>query len=315
VCRSFAASGRTVSVADLEHTWLRSLLLSPPPEFVAARNALAKELRADGRRDDAAAVAGLRRPGWVDWALVRTADDDPGTVASFAAAAAAMRSAQDATVAGRPADVAGSLRAVRDAATTLAKRADATLRTVGRATELPAILERLTAIAGDAGSSAALVAGVLHPDLTPDAAPGAEPDPSPDPTRERAPHPAPTRPRPSRKRPAPPPETAAASAEPDVPSRHEVDEAVRALRLAEQASARAERRADEAERSFANAERAARKANEVLAVATGQAADARQRLTDARATAAEAAERLEELRRARERESPGRVSGRNRRRP
>src|SRR4051794_33762768 len=46
-----------------------SLLTVPPDEFVAARNALAKSLRAAGRKQEAAAVAALRRPTAVDWAL------------------------------------------------------------------------------------------------------------------------------------------------------------------------------------------------------------------------------------------------------
>lgn len=250
---------------------------TPPPEFVAARNALAKELRAAGERDDASAVAALRRPSWVDWALVRVADDDPDAVVAFAAAAAAMRDAQDAAVGGRSADVAGALRAVRDAASTLAKRADATLRGAGRDTELPAILERLTAVAGDAGATAALAAGELHADLTPDQVVDASPV-APPPTR-----PAPRRAR--RQRTEPPPEPPP----PPPPSRREVDQATAALRLAERGVARAERRAGEAEHARENAERAAAKAEAALAAANDQAADARRRLAEAQAALADAA--------------------------
>ena len=41
----------------------------PPGEFTAARNALAKALRAEGQRDDADRVAKLRRPTIAAWAI------------------------------------------------------------------------------------------------------------------------------------------------------------------------------------------------------------------------------------------------------
>ena len=52
-----------------------------PAEFVAARNALAKKLKADGHRDEAAAVAALRRPTVPDWALNSVALQEPDVVA------------------------------------------------------------------------------------------------------------------------------------------------------------------------------------------------------------------------------------------
>ncbi len=46
---------------DVEPRWPRSYR-DPPEAFVAGRNGLAKSLRAAKRRDEAAAVAKLRRP-------------------------------------------------------------------------------------------------------------------------------------------------------------------------------------------------------------------------------------------------------------
>ena len=48
-------------VDRLDDTLAHQLLATPPDEFVAARNALAKQLKADGRRDEAAEVGSIRR--------------------------------------------------------------------------------------------------------------------------------------------------------------------------------------------------------------------------------------------------------------
>ncbi|HYR18904.1 MAG TPA: hypothetical protein VEQ15_05390, partial [Myxococcales bacterium] len=48
---------------------LRDLFAVPPAEFVAARDALAKELRAGGREAEAKEVASLRRPTAPVWAV------------------------------------------------------------------------------------------------------------------------------------------------------------------------------------------------------------------------------------------------------
>jgi hypothetical protein len=49
----------------------------PLAEFVAARNALAKELRAAGKRDDAAAVAALPKPSAAAWAANQVLRSQP----------------------------------------------------------------------------------------------------------------------------------------------------------------------------------------------------------------------------------------------
>ena len=47
-----------------------------------------KALRREKRRDEATAVAALRRPGWDDWALNVVATEQPPTVDAFTGAAA-----------------------------------------------------------------------------------------------------------------------------------------------------------------------------------------------------------------------------------
>jgi hypothetical protein len=53
-----------------------------PEEFVAARNALARRLKGEGRADDAAAVSTLRRPSRTAWALNQLARRDPELVST-----------------------------------------------------------------------------------------------------------------------------------------------------------------------------------------------------------------------------------------
>lgn len=82
----------------------------PLERFIPERNALAKELRAGGRRDEAEAVAALRKPSRAAWAvnqLVRTQSND---VAALFEAGDAARRAQSALLAGH-----GDGAALRDA--------------------------------------------------------------------------------------------------------------------------------------------------------------------------------------------------------
>lgn len=74
-----------------------------PEAFVAARDALVKELRASGEREEAARVAKLRRPSPGAWALNKVARSEPELVEAALAAGVALRRATDAAVAGDPA--------------------------------------------------------------------------------------------------------------------------------------------------------------------------------------------------------------------
>jgi hypothetical protein len=80
-----------------------------PNEFVAARDRLARDLRAAGDKEQAAAVKALRRPSVPLWALNRVAQDDAQAAEDLLAAAANARAAQDDVLAG------GDGRALRDA--------------------------------------------------------------------------------------------------------------------------------------------------------------------------------------------------------
>jgi hypothetical protein len=66
----------------------------PLDEFVRERNALAAQLRKDGRREEADEVKGLQKPNAAAWALNRLAHGRRAEVAAFLEAAVALREAQ-----------------------------------------------------------------------------------------------------------------------------------------------------------------------------------------------------------------------------
>jgi hypothetical protein len=124
----------------------------PLAEFTKERDELARRLRADGRRDEATAVAALRKPVLAAWVVNRLARERRDDVRALVAAAAEIRAgkagaderfrttADDLVRAGREL-LAAEGRAVsdaviRDVATTLrSAAADPGLLTDGRLTE------------------------------------------------------------------------------------------------------------------------------------------------------------------------------------
>jgi hypothetical protein len=129
---------------------------------VAARNELAKQLRREKRRDEATAVAALRRPGWDDWALNATAVEQVAEVAAFADAATAVQEAQAAAIEGRDGpDVRTALHDLRGATTVLVRLATAVLKRVGRQAGGGELAGRLAEVAGTGAAVEQLRAGVL----------------------------------------------------------------------------------------------------------------------------------------------------------
>jgi hypothetical protein len=138
---------------------LDALLVLPPQEFTAARNAAAKQLTADGRREAAAEIKSLPRPPVSVWLLNLLAREQASVVASFLDAADALRGAYAS---------AGDIRA----ATGPEREAEA--RVVAAATELArargtgmtetvsrGLRQTLSAAAADAGVAATLRDGRL----------------------------------------------------------------------------------------------------------------------------------------------------------
>ena len=140
------------------------LFLVPPEEFVAARNALAKQLRAGGERERAAEVAALRRPSVPDWALNVVAHEHAGELEPFLAAAQESREAQRAAASGREGvDLRGALQGLRAASEAAVKAALGAVKGAGKATGALAapVATRLQEVAASVGLSDQLRAGRL----------------------------------------------------------------------------------------------------------------------------------------------------------
>jgi hypothetical protein len=104
----------------------RDLYGLDPTEFTAARNQLAKQLKAEGQAEDAKAIGGLRRPKVSEYSLNRVARDDNDVVRRFADAVVSAQRAQAAAIggdAGALRDATNELRQANNALVVAAVRA------------------------------------------------------------------------------------------------------------------------------------------------------------------------------------------------
>ncbi len=132
----------------------------PPEEFTAARNALVKELKAEGDKDGAADVAKLRRPSVGAWALNQVARQHPDLIETALAAGARLRAASDAAASGNAKGLREATTAERAAGQAVAKAARQHLG--DRADTLtPALLSTLRVAALDEGIAEQLRTGTL----------------------------------------------------------------------------------------------------------------------------------------------------------
>ena len=76
----------------------RQLYSVPPSDFTAARNQLARTLKAAGRGDEAAFVTLLKRPKITEWAVNRVAHEQPEIVGRWAQAVIGANTAQAAAI-------------------------------------------------------------------------------------------------------------------------------------------------------------------------------------------------------------------------
>ena len=267
-------------------------------EFTPARDALAKELKAAGYKDEAAAVKGLRKPSLAAWALNRVDRDDPAAVAALRTAGADLRAAQAEAMSGDAGRLREAGRVLSDEIDRFAALAAAALQSAGRpasAAQQEKFASTLRTAAVDDAAGEALVRGVLVDELgatgfsllgslSGDLAGATRPaamspvrpspedghDPKTLPGAERAP-----------RQPKPGKEELAA-----------VEAARRELRRcdaeAEQAATRAQRRAERAELAQKRAAEAQREADEARSAAEEAAGEAEA----ARRRAAEAADAL-----------------------
>jgi hypothetical protein len=141
------------------------LYRAAPESFVASRDALAKELKAQGDAESAAAVKALRRPTVGAWAVNQAAREEPGLVGALEAAGERLAEAQRQALSGeRAADElreAGAQR--REVVRRLTEVAVRALERAGRPSgavrdEIAATFEAATL---DPGVGARVRAGIL----------------------------------------------------------------------------------------------------------------------------------------------------------
>lgn len=141
---------------------MEELFRLPPSEFTAARDTLAKRLKAEGDKEAAAAVKALRRPTVAAWAVNQVALEQPELVEAVVAAGAALGAAQEELLAGGGRDALRSATAARRDAV-----AEATKAAVGLAGEAQrdAITATFDAAATDEASAEAVRSGQLTKEL------------------------------------------------------------------------------------------------------------------------------------------------------
>ncbi|HET9770985.1 MAG TPA: hypothetical protein VFS16_08870 [Acidimicrobiia bacterium] len=279
----------------------------PLEEFTPARDALAKELKAAGRKDEAAEVKSLRKPSLAAWALNRAARDHPDAVEQLRATGADLRAAQEEALSGDAGRLRDAGRALSDEIDRVAALAADALRDAGRpatAAQQEKLAATLRTAAVDDAAGDVLARGVLVDDLDATGftllASGSGALAAPPPSSARATRPAgadgaadgkgagtlPGAERPAKKSKA------------DKEAVEAVEAARRELRRcdaeADQAATRARRKAERAEAAAKRAAEAQREADEARSLAedaAGEAEAARRRAEEASAglAAAEAA--------------------------
>jgi hypothetical protein len=132
----------------------------PPEEFTAARNALAKELKAAGDKDGAAAVSKLRRPSVGAHALNQVAHEHPELIEAALDAGVALRGASEAAATGDASGLREATAAERAAAQAVAKAVKPHLGSRGDAL-VPPLLATLRAGALDEDVAEQLRTGTL----------------------------------------------------------------------------------------------------------------------------------------------------------
>lgn len=139
----------------------------PLAEFTPARDALAKELRAAGEKEAAAAVKALRKPSAAAWAVNAAAREDPDALQALLDAGEALHRAQERLLAGKGdrAELRAAADAERKAVSAMVAAAGAAARAAGHplsASVESRVRETLHAATLDETVRAALAAGRLE---------------------------------------------------------------------------------------------------------------------------------------------------------
>jgi len=265
---------------------VKRLYESPPSKFVAERNRLAKEARADGDRATADAIAALRKPPVSAWAVARLAAEDPDGIDELFAANDKLRGAMSSS--GR--EAGDRFRKASEerqrAVARLAQRAETILERAGASgtrANLDRVSATLLATATDEEGADLVRRGVLDRDLEAGGlgdlfggvalAPAPQGDAAPS-SRVRA-----------AKRPG-------ARAADDAEAKRRRERAEREAEALDAAAKDAEREADRAEKEAREAEREAEAAAKAASARRREADKSRREAVRARERARTAADRL-----------------------
>ena len=147
---------------------LDALYSGPPEGFVAARDDLAKRLKAADRGDEAAAVKALRRPTVAAWALNRLAHERPASLEPLMKLATELRKAQRGALSGlRGVALRDAVKRRRAVVDRIAGEAIELLEASGRPgeTQRDAVARTLEAATADQDAADAVRAGRLEKEL------------------------------------------------------------------------------------------------------------------------------------------------------
>jgi hypothetical protein len=270
----------------------------PREEFVGERDAVAKALRADGSRDEAAAVKALPKPTVAAWAANQAVRSQKRAARELWKAGDALSTAQDAVLAGKGsgAKLREASERERAAVETLVEAARGLLGATGgdlSEATIERVRETLHAGAIDSDARDEVAAGRVVRERSPQGLFGADPFAAPAPKRA-----AKTEPEPEAKREAKPKAKAKPKGTSDdaAERKRERDEA--AQRKRDEAEARKRERQEAAERERERKAAADRvdRAQRALEQAQERTAKAAERLDEAQARERDAAEALDAAR-------------------
>jgi hypothetical protein len=261
------------------------LFAVPPSDFVEARKALVKQLRAAGKDKDSRQVAGLRKPSAALWVVNQLSRRAPDLVNALVEATQRMKRAHEE---GAGEELRDAMREQHEVAQAIRRAAEEAAREIG-ADASPGLLRRVqeTAQAAAVSDPAALRAGTLTEELGPsgfDALAGtkvAAPPPSRGPLG------------------AAPAAPEAPTATSEDPKRRRQEQQV-AERAKKRETQRAAKELNEAEHTARELSALAEKADHRARRARKDADDAQEEAVAARSRADEAAERASALRKKRD---------------
>jgi hypothetical protein len=133
-------------------TEIVAVFRAPLEDFITRRDALAKQLRTEKRRDDAALVKALRKPSRIAWTLDGVVHEDPDSIEHLALA---IHEAQTG------ADLRTALESVKEAVRAVAAAGARVAVRVEHPIEPSALVAAVQAIIGDEGAFAEFRAGRL----------------------------------------------------------------------------------------------------------------------------------------------------------